>query len=351
MTSLAFGLPARLEAHEPPEARGLARDGVRLLVADRSDGTIVHARFAELTRFLAPGDLVVVNTSATLPAALQAMRADGAELELRLSTPAAGSDPERFWIVELRCGDEPFGAVEVGERLALAGGASAKIVAPYAGVRLWLARLELRRPLEAYLAEHGRPIRYRYVPRSWPLEAYQTVYAVEPGSAEMASAGRPFTPELLTRLVATGVLVAPVTLHTGVSSQESHERPYPERFRVPAETARLVNAVRAWGGRVVATGTTVVRALETVARPGGTVAAGEGWTSLVVTPERGLWAVDDLLTGLHESASSHLDLLRAVAGEELLARSYTAALEHGYRWHEFGDSQLILGRRKSRWRP
>ncbi|MGI9113205.1 MAG: S-adenosylmethionine:tRNA ribosyltransferase-isomerase [Gaiellaceae bacterium] len=352
MSALAFELPTRLEAHEPPEARGLARDGVRLLVADRSDGTIVHARFAELTQFLAPGDLIVVNTSATLPAALQAVRADGAKLELRLSTPAADRDPERFWIVELRSGDDPFGAVEVGERLALAGGASAEIITPYAGVRLWLARLELRRPLEAYLAEHGRPIRYRYVPRSWPLEAYQTVYAVEPGSAEMASAGRPFTTGLLARLVATGVLVAPVTLHTGVSSQESHERPYPERFRVSEETARLVNAVRAWGGRVVATGTTVVRALETVARPDGAVAAGEGWTSLVVTPQRGLWAVDDLLTGLHESASSHLDLLRAVAGEELLARSYAAALEHGYRWHEFGDSQLILGRRGHRsWRP
>ena len=343
MSVAAFELSARLEAHEPPEARGLARDGVRLLVTDRGDGSIVHRRFADLPEFLSPGDLVVVNTSATLPAALPATRTDGAELELRLSTPAEGRDRERFWIVELRSGDSPFGAVEVDERLALPGGASARILAPYAGVRLWLAELELPQPVEAYLGEHGHPIRYGYVPRRWPLEAYQNVYAVEPGSAEMASAGRPFTPELFTRLVAGGVLVAPVTLHTGVSSQERHERPYPERYRVPDHTARLVNAVHAWGGRVVATGTTVVRALETVARPGGAVAGGEGWTSLVVSPARGLWVVDALITGLHEAESSHLDLLRAVAGEELLARSYAAALEQGYRWHEFGDSQLILG--------
>ncbi len=343
MSALAFDLPARLEAHEPPEARGLPRDGVRLLVTSRAEGTLVHSRFSDLPRFLAPGDLIVLNTSATLPAALPAIRADGTALELRLSTPAEGRDPDRFWIVELRRGDAPFAGARVGERLALAAGATASILAPYAGVRLWLARLDLPRPVEEYLGEHGHAIRYGHVPRRWPLSAHQNVYAVEPGSAEMPSAGRPFTAELITRLVAGGVLVAPVTLHTGVSSQGRHERPYPERFRVPAQTARLVNAVHGWGGRVIATGTTVVRALETVAQPGGTVAAAEGWTNLIVSPERGLWTVGGLLTGLHESDSSHLDILRALAGEELLAYSYAAALEHSYRWHEFGDSQLILG--------
>ncbi|MGH3032699.1 MAG: S-adenosylmethionine:tRNA ribosyltransferase-isomerase, partial [Gaiellaceae bacterium] len=229
MSALAFELPARLEAHEPPEARGLARDDVRLLVASRRDGSVAHSRFRDLPQFLAPGDLLVVNTSATLPAALPATRVDGSSLELRLSTPAPGRDRERFWIVELRSGDAPFGAVEVDERLALPAGASARILAPYAGVRLWLARLELPQPLEAYLGEHGQPIRYGYVPRRWPLSTYQNVYAVEPGSAEMPSAGRPFTAELVTRFVAGGVLVAPITLHTGVSSQERHEPPYPER--------------------------------------------------------------------------------------------------------------------------
>jgi len=343
MSALAFELPTRLVAREPAEARGLARDDVRLLVASRPDGGVVHGRFSELPQFLAPGDLLVLNTSATLAAALPATRGDGSALELRLSTPAQGRDPERFWIVELRSGDAAFGAVEIGERLTLPAGATAEILAPYAGVRLWLARLDLPRPVPAYLSEHGHPIRYGYVPGRWPLSAYQNVYAVEPGSAEMPSAGRPFTAELITRLVAGGVLVAPIMLHTGVSSQERHEHPYPERYRVPGHTARLVNATHAWGGRVIGVGTTVVRALETVAQPNGTVSTGEGWTNLVVTSERGLWTTDGLLTGLHESESSHLDLLRAAAGDELLARSYQEAIDRGYRWHEFGDSQLILG--------
>jgi S-adenosylmethionine:tRNA ribosyltransferase-isomerase len=339
MSALTFELPARLEADRPP----VARDDVRLLVANRSDGSIVHSRIRDLPHFLAPGDLLVLNTSATLPAALPATRANGTELELRLSTPAPGLDPERSWIVELRQGDAPFAAAEAGEELILPAGATVRILMPYAAPRLWLARFDLPQPLHAYLAEHGHAIRYRYVRDRWPLEAYQNVYAVEPGSAEMASAGRPLTAELITRLVAGGVLVAPITLHTGVSSQERHERPYAERYRVTAHTARLANAVRAWGGRVIATGTTVVRALETVAKPDGTLVAGEGWTDLIVTPERGLWAIDGLLTGLHEPSSSHLDVLLAAAGEELLHRSYEAALEHGYLWHEFGDSQLILG--------
>ena len=337
-------LHTRLEAHEPPEARGgVGRDDVRLLVSSRADGGIVHGHFRDLPRFLAPGDLVVINTSATLPAAVPATRADGTRLELRLSTPARNQDPERFWLVELRLGDAPFGGVTVDEEFELPGGGTARILAPYAGVRLWLARLDLPLPLEAYLAEHGQPIRYDYVPQRWPLSAYQNVYANEPGSAEMPSAGRPFTAELITELVARGVLVAPITLHTGVSSPERHERPYPERYRVPEHTARLVNAVHEWGGRVIATGTTVVRALETVAGPDGAVGAGEGWTDLVVTPERGLRTVDGLLSGFHEPDASHLDLLSAAAGPELLARSYEAAIEHGYRWHEFGDSHLILG--------
>jgi S-adenosylmethionine:tRNA ribosyltransferase-isomerase len=337
VSTLAFELPARLEAERPPKVR----DDVRLLVSDRSDGSIVHSRFRELPRFLAPGDLLVVNTSATLPAALAAERADGTVLELRLSTPARGL--AQHWIVELRRGDAQFTGGEIGEELKLPAGAMASIVAPYAVPRLWLAELNLPEPLEGYLAEHGRPIRYRYVPRDWPLSAYQNVYAVEPGSAEMPSAGRPFTHEMVTQLVAQGVLVAPITLHTGVSSQERHERPYAERYSVPEHTAGLVNAVRGWGGRVIATGTTVVRAIETVARPDGSVAIGEGWTNLVVTPERGLWAIDALLTGLHEPTSSHVDVLRAAAGDELLADSYDAALQNGYHWHEFGDSHLILG--------
>jgi len=347
--ALAFELPDRLEAHEPPEARGLARDDVRLMVATAHDGRIVHARFRDLPEFLEPGDLLVVNVSATLPAALPACRPDGTTLQLRLSTPAQASPSEAWWVVELRSADgaAPCRDIRPGELLDLPAGASAEIVAPEPFAsggrrRFWLARLDLPEPLEAYLASHGRPIRYGYVPDEWPLGSYQTAYALEPGSAEMPSAGRPFTPELVTELVACGILIAPITLHTGVSSPERGEPPYPERYRVPASTARLVNSVHYWGGRVIAVGTTVVRALETVAGQDGAVAEGEGWTSLVVTPDRGLRAVDALLTGWHEPEASHLEMLRAAAPADLLDRSYRAALEHGYLWHEFGDSHLLL---------
>jgi S-adenosylmethionine:tRNA ribosyltransferase-isomerase len=344
VSALQFELPSRLEAHEPPEARGLKRDDVRLLVACKRDARVAHARFADLPAFLAPGDLLVVNTSGTLAAALPARRSsDGRDLELRLSTPVPHRPLERWWIVELRTAVEPFlGACE-GDELLLPGGGTAKVVAPFAGGRrLWLTQFDLPEPLADYLEAHGHPIRYGYVPRRWPLPMYQTVFAAEPGSAEMPSAGRPFTSDLVTRLVARGVHVAPVTLHTGVSSPERGEAPYPERYRVPAATARLVNAVRGWGGRVIAVGTTVVRALETVANGDGTVSAGEGWTSLVVCGECDVHAVDGLITGWHEPEATHLQMLRAIADEDVVQKSYDEALAHGYLWHEFGDSHLIL---------
>jgi len=335
----ALELSVRLEAHEPPEVRGEGRDDVALLVATRHERELVHARFADLPRFLSAGDLLVVNVSATLPAALEA-RLGEQPLQLWLSAPTTDGS----WVAELRTSDRaPYLRPPVGARLALAGGAHAELVARFAGSdRLVVARFELAEPLEDYLHRHGQPIRYGYVPELWPLEAYQTIFAREQGSAEMPSAGRPFTAAFVTELVARGVLVAPVTLHTGVSSLEHGEHPFPERFHVPAATARLVNAVRGWGSHVIAVGTTVVRALETVAAADGTVSAGQGWTNLVVTPERGILAIDGLLTGWHERESSHVQLLEAAAGRELLERSYAAALAHGYLWHEFGDLHLIL---------
>jgi S-adenosylmethionine:tRNA ribosyltransferase-isomerase len=343
VSALAFELPDRLEAHEPSEARGVARDEVRLMVASNRDGRITHAQFKDLPAFLTPGDLVVVNTSATLPAALPATGSDGLELELRLSTPAPHRVADHWWIVELRTGDRPFRSGRDGDELTLPGGGRATLAAPYAsGRRLWLSRLDLPQPIADYLEAHGHPIRYRYVPREWPLAAYQNAFAVEPGSAEMPSAGRPLTAELVSRLVASGIHVAPITLHTGVSSPELGEAPYPERFRVTEATARLVNAVRGWGGRVIAVGTTVVRALESSVAPDGTVAAAEGWTNLVVGPDRGIRAVDGLITGWHEPEATHLLMLRALADEKLLDRCYREALAHGYLWHEFGDSHLIL---------
>jgi S-adenosylmethionine:tRNA ribosyltransferase-isomerase len=332
----ALALADLREATEPPAAR----DDVAMLVSDRRDGSLAHESFRDLPRVLAAGDVLVVNTSATLPAALPATL-DGRAVELRLSTRMRRST----WIVELRNADRtPLQLPPLPARVDLPGNAHAELGVPF-GVsdRLALARLELDEPLERYLDRHGHPIRYGYVDHELPLDAYQTVFALHPGSAEMPSAGRPFTSPIVAELVTRGILVAPVTLHTGVSSPEAGEPPYPERFHVPQATARVVNAVHGWRGRVIAVGTTVVRALETTTSPNGTVAAGRGWTELVVTPERGVRAVDGLLTGWHEPRSSHLQLLEAVAGPGLVARSYREASARGYRRHEFGDVHLILG--------
>jgi S-adenosylmethionine:tRNA ribosyltransferase-isomerase len=337
-----FELPARLEAHAPPEARGLARDEVRMLVTERASGRVLDRFARDLPAVLAPGDLVVVNTSATIPAALPARRADGTALHLHLSTALPGRNHR---LVELRRDGASFRAAHTGERLTLPGGADATLVAPsLPEARLWVAELRLPEPLDAYLARHGRPITYRHIHGDWPLEAYQTVYATEPGSVEMPSAGRPLSERVITALVARGIAVAPIVLHAGVSSLEEGEAPGAEWFRVPPATARIVNVTRAGGGRIVAVGTTVVRALETAADVAGDaeVVATEGWTRLVVTPERGVSVIDGLLTGWHEPESSHLKLLRAVGGEELITRSYAEALRRGHLWHEFGDVHLIL---------
>ena len=314
-----------------------------MLVA--TPGELTHARARELPEHLRAGDLLVVNASATLPAALPATRADATALRLHLSTPCAALDGSR-WVVELRAGGERFDGGRAGERLALPGGASVTLLAPYlTGARLWLADLDTGgRPTTDYLSRHGAPIRYGYVGRGWPLRDYQTVFATQPGSAEMPSAGRPFTHELVTALVTRGIAIAPVTLHTGVSSQETGELPYPERFDVPAATVHQVAAARAAGGRVIAVGTTVVRALETAAaRADGTpLATASGWTRHVVTPATGVRAVDGLLTGWHEPDATHLLMLEAIGGRELVEASYREALRSGYRWHEFGDVHLIL---------
>jgi S-adenosylmethionine:tRNA ribosyltransferase-isomerase len=340
---VAFDLPRDHEATEPAEVRGAGRHDVRLMVA-RGEGGISHLRFADIVEVLTPGDLVVVNTSGTIPAALDAVRADGTPVRAHLSTRLPGGE----WLVELRLphgiGSRPFSRGEIGEVLRLPGGASVRLVRPWAPAerRLWVARLDLDPPLATYLAAHGAPVRYGHVRQPWPLAAYRTVYANEDGSAEMPSAGRAFTPELITALVARGVGVVPVVLHTGVSSPEAHEAPAPEWFRVPAATARSVQQTREAGGAVVAVGTSVVRALETVSDTDGRLHPDEGWTDLVIGPDRGVRVVDGLLTGWHEPQASHLNLLEAVIGRTFLRRCYREALDHGYLWHEFGDLCLLL---------
>jgi S-adenosylmethionine:tRNA ribosyltransferase-isomerase len=320
----------------------VARDGVRLLVATSCG--ITHHRFSDLPDVLRAGDLFVVNTSATLPAALRVWR----ERDHDALIHVAGVVDDGSWVIEPRRGDNtgPAGDVVVGEAIALAGGTRLRIVDSYprTGVldsRLWRATPDRPTELAAHLNDHGLPIRYGAVER-WPLEDLQNIYADEPGSAEMPSAGRPFTERLLTRLVVRGVRMAPLVLHAGVSSPEKHEPPSPERFSVPGPTAALVNATRAEGGRVVAVGTTVVRALETVADSVGRVAAGAGWTEHIVGPASPIRAVDGVISGLHEPEASHLLLLEEVAGLDLVQRAYDEAVRHRYLWHEFGDSMLLL---------
>jgi S-adenosylmethionine:tRNA ribosyltransferase-isomerase len=328
-----FTLPPRLEAREPAELRATGRDDVRMVVSLR-DGEVVHAHFRELPRFLAAGDLLVLNTSATVPAALTAIREDGEEIALHWST----SLPAGLAVMEPR---KVQG--RAGETMIIPGGGRVTLLAPYReSQRLWVAKLDVPLPPLDYLQRWGRPIAYPYIPKPFPLSAYQTVFARTAGSAEMPSAGRPFTRSLLACLRRSGVQLARLLLHTGVASLEQHEEPYEEWYEVPMRTANLVRATRARGGRVIAVGTTVVRALESSVDGRGNVVASRGWTDLVITPERGVRVVDGVLTGLHEPRATHLAMLKAIAGPERVARAYAEALEHDYLWHEFGDVHLIL---------
>lgn len=336
--------PRERSARRPPERRGVPRDGVRLLVAAATG--VRHTRFTELPDLLQPGDLVVVNTSGTLPAALAGLiagRGVGVHVNSRLD--------DGTWVVEIRRpdGGGPELALAAGTEVHLAQGVRLTLVGGYPDTarfptRLW--RVEVHGPaaLDEHLARVGRPIRYPYVDGDFPLRDYQTVYAAEPGSAEMPSAGRPISERLLARMVARGVPVADVTLHAGVSSPELHEPPAPERFAVPPHTADLVTLARRRGRRVLAVGTTVVRALESAVTPWGQVRAGHGWTDLVLDGSTRTRVVDGVVTGLHEARSSHLALLRAVAGAELVEVAYAAVLQAtvDYLWHEFGDSMLLL---------
>jgi S-adenosylmethionine:tRNA ribosyltransferase-isomerase len=334
VSALEFSLPPQLEAHEPAELRGTGRDDVRMIVSDRATGAVVDTHFRELPNFLHPGDLLVLNTSGTLPAALTALRENGEEIAMHWSTSLPGG----LSVVEPR-------KVEGrgGEVLTLPGGAKGTLLAPYRNSRrLWIAQLDIGVPIIDYLRRWGRPIRYPYIAKRFPLSAYQTVYAQLDGSAEMPSAGRAFTKTMLACLRARGVGIARLVLHTGVASLESHEAPYEEWYEVPLRTAERVREAKTRGGRVIAVGTTVVRALESSVDANGELVGSRGWTDLVITPDRGVRIVDGLLTGLHEPRATHLAMLEAIAGKETIEKAYAAALEHEYLWHEFGDLHLIV---------
>src|SRR6266540_808652 len=352
LSAIEFSLPPELEASAPPEARGLRRDEVRLMISNYSTDQVKHSRFYHLDKYLNEGDVIVINTSRTRNSALLGTRADGSVLEVHLSIHF----DDDLWTVELRSINESGKTKHLedaheSEVLSLPGAVSAVLQGPYVSdcddnlkpsQTLWLAKINFLQDVDDYLARYGFPIRYNYVKEKWPLSFYQTVYATEPGSAEMPSAGRPFTPKLLKRLESKGIQIAPLILHTGVSNLETHEPPYKEFYRVTPETAQLVNETRASNKRIIAVGTTVVRALETVTDGNGITHAGEGWTCLVITPQWGLRAVNALLTGMHEPKASHLAILETLAGLPHIKLAYDEALRHGYLWHEFGDLHLII---------
>lgn len=334
-----FTLPDELNAVEPPEARGLARDQVKLLVAEGS--TVTHTRFDRIGEHLRPGDLLLVNTSGTVAAAVEGSWITGsgvAPVVVHFSTAL----DDGSWVVELRNGGSPMFGGSTGDQVELPEGVLT-LLEPYepSSTRLWRAKPPVA-DVVSYLRRNGRPITYKYVGQRWPLALYQTVFANQPGSAEMPSAGRPFSFELVSQLASAGVLIAPILLHCGVSSLESHEAPLPERYDVPEHTARLVNWVQANGGRVIAVGTTAVRAIESAVQPDGSVAASKGWTDLLLGPDHPAAVVDGLITGMHAPEASHLLLLESVVGGDVVQRAYDAALEQSYLWHEFGDVSLLL---------
>jgi S-adenosylmethionine:tRNA ribosyltransferase-isomerase len=336
---LLFDRPTDLFASKPPEMRGHSRDEVRLMVSS-PDGENTHHAFSELPNLLEPGDLLVVNESATLPASLPANSRLG-NIRLNLSTRFA----DNLWIAEPRWSPAKPGPLplEEGEILSI-GEAKAKLVKVYPGIpRLWLTQFDTS--TNGLMEAYGEPIHYSYAP-AYPLDVYQTLFSKFPGSVEMPSAARPITERVQSSLLAHGIGITGITLHTGVSSLEiedetvEHQALYPESFHVSAATANAVNVAHARGRRAVAVGTTVVRALET-AWTGTMVRACGGSTSLYVHPGVGVHAVDGLLTGLHDPVTSHLAMLSAIAGIDQVRRAYSEAIDHQYLWHEFGDSHLV----------
>lgn len=326
------------EAHEPPELRGGSRDAVRLLVSTPAGHH--HSQFANLVNFLCPGDLLVVNRSATIAASLPADGRPGSFI-LNLSSRYGGDAHGSVWLAEPRWDFDRPGPLPLGVgEVATVAGLRTTFLHPYPELaRLWFVRFE--GDVLGAASTLGQPIRYGYVATPYGLEHYQTLFGTLPGSAEMPSASRPFTERVLRSLALKDVQIATITLHTGVSSLDKSDTLYPEPFNVPAETVAAIARAKASGARVIAVGTTVVRAVES-AFYDGSLHATEGFTRLYLRPGYPVAVVDGLITGLHAPEASHLEMLYALAGETLVREAYEEAVEAGYLWHEFGDSHLIL---------
>ena len=346
---LEFSLPANLNAKEPPELRGNhRRDGVRLLVLNRQTGTVTHSRFERICDFLVPADLLVFNTSRTLPALIVGRReSDRSRIEMRLASHLSDGS----WLALIRNALPENRPVreETNSMINFDLGLSARLEFPHKEIPgMWKVRFSTHgSALVDLIYRLGEPVRYRYVSQSWGLNYYQTVYAREPGSAEMPSAGRAFSWETLLRLRRKGIETAYITLHTGLSSylDDELDRRHPgleEEYDIGERAASRIRAAYSAGRRVIAVGTTVVRALESAAQADGVVRAGRRYTGLRITSGTALRVTDGIITGLHEPAASHLELLSAFISPALLREAYLDAVRLRYLWHEFGDLNLII---------
>lgn len=341
-----FELPGHLSCPQPTELRNVPRDAVRLLVTAGRQGVAEHTTFAYLDRYLRPGDVLVINTSATQPSALPVALPDGRRGIIHLSTRVN----EEQWLLEIR------EVVKNKTHRWKEGHEGMTFLLPERGsitltkrfyedrelLHLWVAEFHTSQPPERYLAEHALPIKYENLNQHYPLEYYQTFFSFHPGSSEMPSAGRGFTQRLVERLLEKGIVFAPILLHTGVSSLEENEAPYPEYLEISPVSAAAINVAKARGKRIVAVGTTAVRAVESAVNTKGKVIPYHGYTDLYIDEDYDMKIVNGLLTGFHEPKASHLHMLQAVAGFEHIDTAYQTAIASNYYWHQFGDLHLIM---------
>ena len=342
---IQFELPTHLACPQPTELRNISRDDVRLLVTTH-EGQATHDTFSNFDEYLQAGDVLVINTSATIASAFAITLPNGQPGKLHLSTQLTAKN----WLIEIRAVHNNtttrWKEGEEGMEFSLPQGAKLRLKERFYKndqlLDLWVAELSTEQKQKSYMQKHGQPIKYTQLQNPYPLPFYQTFFSFHPGSAEMPSAGRGFTQELLQKLIRKGVVLAPIVLHTGVSSLEEDEKPYPEYMEVDPVTALLINTAKEDGRRVVAVGTTAIRAIESAADAEGVVKAFRGNTELYIEANHQMKVADGLLTGFHEPRASHLHMLQSLAGFEHIERAYQEALKADYYWHQFGDLHLIL---------
>jgi S-adenosylmethionine:tRNA ribosyltransferase-isomerase len=338
--TLNFELPATLNAVMPPERRGIRRDHVKLMVQNRGTGNVEHDRFYNLDSYLKEGDVLVLNSSRTVPAVLKAdiyrgVKRIQAEIEIRLARRKDESIWEALVVMEgVENGDQLIFSPELHGLVGKVSPSNPFITIEFSkrGTDLYNAIYSL-----------GEPVRYEYIQNPWVLDYYQTVFATHPGSVEMPSAGRAFSWELLFKLQQKGIKLAFLQLHTGLSylmddkwdhsPTENHEE-----YHIPQETWDILLQAKLEGNRIIAVGTTVVRAIETAIKNGNL----SGWTNLYIHPGYNLKLADGIITGMHEPEASHLAMLSAFVEKEALFQAYQEAIIYGYLWHEFGDMNLII---------